>query len=486
GVPAHIAHGAPRVLLIACDQLGPRREALGAGDLAEVLAQAARGIAGLAPHHAQVADVGQGVADRGHLPVEHGREVRGGLGGEQRVAEAVVAVNDRGGSGARQVLAEPAPHALHSGDLAGLVELPQPAEAAQLALEVAGGLAEPLQAGRPPVDVVDLHQCVDQLLAYLAALLGGVEGARDARDDDLAGHQLHHGEGRADGVLLLAHRQHVRRARRQWRARWASQDDLGAAALDQVGDVGMPLPDRRGADLALADAVLVEEGPQGLEHEQRGAAVSLPVRRGLDDVVRCDRSAHGIEPYKDRNLLCAEVSQATMSKIRTLLLTLTSCALLFGAIGTGQALASHGQTTFFEGSQDLLEAKTRPRAIEQLQALGVKALRIELSWADVAPGANSATRPSFDATNPGLYAWGEYDALIAEAERLHWQVLLTVTSPVPRWATSNKKAPYVTRPDDKDFKEFMTAVARHYGSQLSFFSIWNEPNHPAFLQPQFA
>jgi hypothetical protein len=175
-----------------------------------------------------------------------------------------------------------------------------------------------------------------------------------------------------------------------------------------------------------------------------------------------------------------------MSKIRTLLLTLTSCALLFGAIGTGQALASHGQTTFFEGSQDLLEAKTRPRAIEQLQALGVKALRIELSWADVAPGANSATRPSFDATNPGLYAWGEYDALIAEAERLHWQVLLTVTSPVPRWATSNKKAPYVTRPDDKDFKEFMTAVARHYGSQLSFFSIWNEPNHPAFLQPQFA
>src|ERR1019366_17771 len=68
----------------------------------------------------------------------------------------------------------PAPHAPDSGDLAGFVEPPQPAEAAQLALEVAGGLADPLQAGRPPVDVVDLHQCVDQLLAYLAALLGGV------------------------------------------------------------------------------------------------------------------------------------------------------------------------------------------------------------------------------------------------------------------------------------------------------------------------
>ena len=31
----------------------------------------------------------------------------------------------------------------------------------------------------------------------------------------------------------------------------------------------------------------------------------------------------------------------------------------------------------------------------------------------------------------------------------------------------------------------MTAVGRHYGSQVSLYSIWNEPNHPAFLQPQF-
>ncbi len=70
-------------------------------------------------------------------------------------------------------------------------------------------------------------------------------------------------------------------------------------------------------------------------------------------------------------------------------------------------------------------------------------------------------------------------------------MLLTVTSPVPRWATSNKKAPYVTRPDPKDFEEFMTAVGRHYGpsgpfgATVSLFSIWNEPNHPAFLQPQW-
>ena len=75
--------------------------------------------------------------------------------------------------------------------------------------------------------------------------------------------------------------------------------------------------------------------------------------------------------------------------------------------------------------------------------------------------------------------------MLAEAKRLGWPVLLTVTSPVPRWATSNGQAPYITRPDDEDFEEFMTAVAREFGSEVSIYSIWNEPNHPAFLMPQW-
>jgi Cellulase (glycosyl hydrolase family 5) len=148
------------------------------------------------------------------------------------------------------------------------------------------------------------------------------------------------------------------------------------------------------------------------------------------------------------------------------------------------ALASHNEAVYFEGSTDLLSAATRPHAIAQLKTLGVKALRVEMSWYDVAPGQKSASKPNFEATNPGAYAWGEYDALIHEAQALGWKVLLTVTSPVPRWATSNKAAPYITSPDDQDFEQFMTAVGRHYGSSV-LYAIWNEPNHPAFLRPQF-
>jgi hypothetical protein len=175
-----------------------------------------------------------------------------------------------------------------------------------------------------------------------------------------------------------------------------------------------------------------------------------------------------------------------MLKNKLPLLPVLLCGLALGVLGVpAPALASHGEAVYFEAPHELLSPITRPAALVQLQALGVKALRLELSWYEVAPGQTSATKPSFDATNPASYNWGQYDAVLTEAQRLHWPVLLTVTSPVPRWATSNHAAPYITRPDDLDFQQFMTAVARHFGSQVSLYSIWNEPNHPAYLLPQF-
>ncbi|MGO9320799.1 MAG: hypothetical protein ACLQBY_08375 [Solirubrobacteraceae bacterium] len=162
-----------------------------------------------------------------------------------------------------------------------------------------------------------------------------------------------------------------------------------------------------------------------------------------------------------------------------------ACALLAGSAGAVQALASQSQLTYFEGSAELLSANTRSHALEQLQYLGVKALRVELKWYDVAPDRTSATKPSFEAANPGSYEWGPYAILLAEAKRLGWPVLLTVTAPAPRWATANHQAPYVTRPDAKDFEEFMTAVAREFASEVSIYAIWNEPNEPVFLMPQW-
>jgi len=150
------------------------------------------------------------------------------------------------------------------------------------------------------------------------------------------------------------------------------------------------------------------------------------------------------------------------------------------------ASASHAEDVFFEAPSQLLSPVTRPSTISTLRKLGVSALRIELSWHTVAPSANSMRRPAFNAKDPADYSWGQYDPLIEEAHRLGWRVLLTVSAPVPLWATANPRLrSLVTRPNAREFEEFMTAVGRRYAGEVSLYGIWNEPNHHEFLEPQF-
>jgi len=174
-----------------------------------------------------------------------------------------------------------------------------------------------------------------------------------------------------------------------------------------------------------------------------------------------------------------------MVRVRRLLAT-ASAVLALAGCAAAPAAASHAQLTFFEAGRLILEPRHQASTFAQLRSLGVKALRLELPWADVAPAPSSAHTPRFDASDPAAYDWGSYAAVVARAKALGWPVLLTITSPAPRWATSNRRAPYITRPSDADFRRFMTAVGREFSGSVSLFSIWNEPNHPAFLLPQFS
>ena len=175
--------------------------------------------------------------------------------------------------------------------------------------------------------------------------------------------------------------------------------------------------------------------------------------------------------------------------MRVLRLTSLICALALVAAGmtfAGTAGAKPGETVFFEAPRDLLgvPGATRLATIAKLQSLGVHALRIVLYWRDVAPHASSRTRPHFNQANPAAYQWGSYDALIDLVTSLHWKVLLTVSGPVPRWATAGSRDQF-TNPSSKDFQLFMAAVGRHYGKLVKLYSIWNEPNQPQYLRPQY-
>lgn len=165
---------------------------------------------------------------------------------------------------------------------------------------------------------------------------------------------------------------------------------------------------------------------------------------------------------------------------------LAACSLAGSAIaGAGTAAASKSQTTYFQAPSELSNPATRPKALEQLEELGVNAVRVEVAWSVVAPEAESRFKPHFDAREPSSYAWGQYEALINEIHARGWKVLLTVSPPAPRWATANKRAPYVMRPNDRDFEEFMTALGKKFRSEVTQYAIWNEPNEFGQLQPQF-
>lgn len=148
------------------------------------------------------------------------------------------------------------------------------------------------------------------------------------------------------------------------------------------------------------------------------------------------------------------------------------------------ALASHSQTVSFEAPRDLLDPAHREGALNEITGLGVTALRVILYWRDVAPSPRSSRPPAITESDPAAYNWAKYDPLIDSARSRGMKVLLTVSGPVPRWATLSRRDQR-TRPSAERFARFMQAVAQHYKGRISLWSIWNEPNHPDFLRPQF-
>ncbi len=168
----------------------------------------------------------------------------------------------------------------------------------------------------------------------------------------------------------------------------------------------------------------------------------------------------------------------------TLILRTTFLAVLVLALGAGSAQAARNQVTYFEAPRDLLDASTREASLDEIAGLGAKHLRVLLTWRRVAPAAESRVKPSFDATDPAAYAFADYDAIVDGARRRGMKVLMTISGPVPRWATNGARDT-LTRPSPAEFRRFSTAVARHFGGRVSTWSIWNEPNQPQFLRPQF-
>ena len=173
-----------------------------------------------------------------------------------------------------------------------------------------------------------------------------------------------------------------------------------------------------------------------------------------------------------------------------LLLTL---ALLAGGLALSPpAYAAADLEIGIADDRALLEEPDDARAaavVAAWRALGIDTVRLFAQWQIVSPAAGDLAPPrGFDAaehTDP-RYDWRALDRAVRLVREAGMSVTLTVTGPGPLWASAEpgrQSRRYKPRPDL--FGRYARAVALRYGSQVDRYVVWNEPNLPLWLQPQF-
>src|SRR3954452_22275468 len=98
-------------------------------------------------------------------------------------------------------------------------------------------------------------------------------------------------------------------------------------------------------------------------------------------------------------------------------------AAFFAAASSSQA--STHQFTLFEAPRELLttDDALRARTLDEIEGLGVKWLRVTIVW-----------------KKQDESGWAPYDAAISEARARGMQLLVTLTGPVPKWASGNGRS----------------------------------------------
>ena len=163
--------------------------------------------------------------------------------------------------------------------------------------------------------------------------------------------------------------------------------------------------------------------------------------------------------------------------------------------------------SMFQDDQLLIDSPTATvtRTLDQLRALGVDRLRLTVLWSSLAPDPLANHPPAgFDPSQPAAYpaaAWAPYDRVLQLARARGIGVDFDLTAPGPRWAMA-PGAPVASQgnhyaPSARDFGAFVDAVGRRYSGtyrppgaaaplpRVTFWSIWNEPNQPGWLAPQW-
>ena len=143
---------------------------------------------------------------------------------------------------------------------------------------------------------------------------------------------------------------------------------------------------------------------------------------------------------------------------------------------------------------------------QRMASLGVDRVRLTAGWSVLAPRPNARRAPRFDARNSRAYPsepWLRLDRAVRAVAEAGMEPQIDVAFFAPRWAVqrvvwSRHAGRHRWEPDTKRFARFTHAVAKRYdgthpdparpGRRLPavrLWTTWNEPNHAAFLLPQW-
>ena len=194
--------------------------------------------------------------------------------------------------------------------------------------------------------------------------------------------------------------------------------------------------------------------------------------------------------------------------LRLLALALVAAAFPASAFGRAnqEMLLQDDPRVVHPRSEEALRA-----TLTEIRALGTDRVRVTVLWNLIAPNPRSERRPSFGelgATDPRSYppgVWDRYDRIVRMAHDLDLGVLFTVSGPGPAWADGTRRGRAgIRRPDAAAFGDFIEAVGRRYSGswpdpeapptqqqephlpRVDHWSLYNEPNFPGWLMPQFS
>jgi hypothetical protein len=128
------------------------------------------------------------------------------------------------------------------------------------------------------------------------------------------------------------------------------------------------------------------------------------------------------------------------------------------------------------------------RLFKQIKSTGATAVRLLISWKQIAPNPKPAGFDQSDPADPA-YRWSATDRVIKLAVANGVQPLVTVAI-APPWAEDGSSGKGNMRVSPTAFGKFATAItARYDGSfqglpRVKTWLVWNEPNLSRYLAPQ--